>query len=251
MDGTLLNSNHEVSNRFFELFQELKRRDILFVAASGRQYSSMVSKLHSIQDDIIFVAENGAIIRQREKELSATLLDSGLVNELLKVTYNIEDAHVMLCGKYTSYFDGKSAKFLGMLKEYYSDYEVLPNFDELDKEIVKIAVYHGKNAEEYLYPKIRNYEDKVKIKVSGQHWLDINDVHAHKGNALQKLLDTFSIQPNEILVFGDYNNDLEMLQLANYSFAMANAHPEVKRVANYMTSSNDQFGVEKVLEQLL
>ena len=51
MDGTLLNSNHEVSEHFFELFEKLKAKNIQFVAASGRQYHSMVSKLQRIQDD--------------------------------------------------------------------------------------------------------------------------------------------------------------------------------------------------------
>ena len=66
-----------------------------------------------------------------------------------------------------------------------------------------------------------------------------------------KVLETFAVQTSEVLVFGDYNNDLEMLALAEYSFAMANAHPNVKEVANFETTSNDDFGVERILEQLL
>ena len=66
-----------------------------------------------------------------------------------------------------------------------------------------------------------------------------------------KVLETFAIQTSEVLVFGDYNNDLEMLALAEYSFAMANAHPNVKEVANFETTSNDDYGVERILEQLV
>ena len=53
------------------------------------------------------------------------------------------------------------------------------------------------------------------------------------------------------MVFGDYNNDLEMLQLADFSFAMANAHPNVKKTANYSTKSNDELGVESILEKVI
>ena len=53
------------------------------------------------------------------------------------------------------------------------------------------------------------------------------------------------------MVFGDYNNDLEMLAMADFSFAMKNAHPNVLEVANYTTTSNDDFGVERILEKLL
>jgi len=69
MDGTLLNSNHEVSDRFFELFAQLKKRNIEFVAASGRQYHSIIHKLAPIKDEITVIAENGAFIKQQEKEL--------------------------------------------------------------------------------------------------------------------------------------------------------------------------------------
>jgi hydroxymethylpyrimidine pyrophosphatase-like HAD family hydrolase len=61
----------------------------------------------------------------------------------------------------------------------------------------------------------------------------------------------YGISRDETLVFGDYNNDLEMLDLGTYSFAMANAHPNVLRQAKYRTSSNDDFGVERILEKLL
>ena len=52
------------------------------------------------------------------------------------------------------------------------------------------------------------------------------------------------------MAFGDFNNDLEMLKCADYSFAMENAHPDVKAIANYGTETNDNFGVELILENL-
>ncbi len=251
MDGTLLNSKHEVSRLFFEQFLELKKRNIHFVAASGRQYHSMADKLHEIKNDITFISENGAFIKKGNKELSVTPLHHSLITELLAIVDSIDGAYAMLCGKYKSYFDGNSMAFLEQLKEYYSNYEVVEDFLSVTDEIVKIAVYHSISAEEYIYPKTQHLEDQVKVKVSGQNWVDLNHIEAHKGNALQKVMNTYDIQPDELLVFGDYNNDLEMLSLAKYSFAMENAHPNVKKVANFETSSNNEFGVEKIIEKLL
>ena len=251
MDGTLLNSRHEVSNRFFELFQELNKKGIQFVAASGRQYHSMRDKLNNIKDDIIFVAENGALVKRQDQELSVTPINNTLKGELLDIVNGIENAHAMLCGKYKTFFDGASLQFLDQLKEYYSSYEIVEDYKTVEEEIVKIAVYHGTSAEQYIYPKVSHLENQIKVKVSGQHWVDLNHSNAHKGNALQKLMETYTIKSSEVLVFGDYNNDLEMLALADYSFAMANAHPNVKKVAKYTTSSNDSFGVETILEELI
>ena len=251
MDGTLLNSQHQVSERFFELFQQLHKKGIQFVAASGRQYHSMVSKLGPIKDDIIFIAENGALIKKQNKEIGVTPITWQLRQDLLQIVDTIEGAHAMLCGKYTSYFDGKSVQFLEQLKEYYSAYQIVDEYVEVVDEIVKIAVFHPASAETYIYPKVQHLEDRVKVKVSGQHWVDLNNSNAHKGNALQQVMDLYAIQPNEVLAFGDYNNDLEMLAMVDHSFAMANAHAKVLEVAKFKTASNNDFGVEKVLEKLL
>lgn len=251
MDGTLLNSKHQVSDRFFELFQALTKRNIRFVAASGRQYHSIVDKLDPIRENILVIAENGALVKDKDKELLVTPIEHDLKNNLLSIVDRIEGAHAMLCGKYNAYFDGKSTPFLEQLKEYYSSYEIFDNLHEVKDEIIKIAVYHSTNAEEFIYPAMKDLESQVKVKVSGLNWVDLNHSDAHKGHALKKLMDAYGLQSHEVLVFGDYNNDLEMLELSDYSFAMANAHPNVKQIAKYETLSNDEFGVEHILERLV
>ncbi len=251
MDGTLLNSNHEVSSRFFELYEALKKRNITFVAASGRQYHSIVDKLDRIKNEIIVIAENGALVKQHEEELLVTPLQHSLRNELLSEIQYIDGAHAMLCGKYISYFDGQSVAFLDQLKEYYSSYEVQESFDSVTDEILKIAVYHPISAEDYIYPAMESFDGKIKVKVSGKNWVDLNHANANKGFALQNVIERLGLSADNVLAFGDYNNDVEMLALTKNSVAMQNAHPNVLEVANYTTTSNDNFGVERVLEKLL
>ena len=65
---------------------------------------------------------------------------------------------------------------------------------------------------------------------------------------MQRLLN---ITKEETLVFGDYHNDIEMLKEADFSFAMKNAHEDILKIANYTTESNDNFGVERILEKLI
>ena len=89
------------------------------------------------------------------------------------------------------------------------------------------------------------------VKVSGENWLDLSHNDANKGFALTQIQNNYRISREETLVFGDYNNDLEMLERATYSFAMANAHPNVLSAARYTTLSNNEKGVERILEQLL
>ncbi|PQJ15488.1 HAD family hydrolase [Aureicoccus marinus] len=251
MDGTLLNSNHQVSDRFFELFSELNQKGIQFVAASGRQYGSMLSKLHSIQKDLIIIAENGAYVRQQEDELLLTPIGQENIHKILDQTLPLSGANPVLCSKTNAYVQSDDTHFINLLKEYYSGYELVPSAYEVTDEILKVAVHHFEDSEKHIYPAVEQFEPGMKVKVSGNHWVDISHPDANKGYALDFVIRKMGIQREELLIFGDYNNDLEMLEMAHYSYAMANAHPNVKKVANFGTLSNDEQGVEKVLESLL
>ncbi|MEP4947382.1 MAG: HAD family hydrolase [Flavobacteriaceae bacterium] len=251
MDGTLLNSNHEVSDRFFEIFEELKQKNIQFVAASGRQYHSMVDKLKTIQDDVIFVAENGALIKKQEEVLLTTPISRNNIEPILELFATEQDIHPIVCSKDVAFLHNSSIKYLDNLSEFFSKYKIVENQSLVDDEILKIAIYHFENAEKYIYPSVKYLENELKVKVSGSNWVDVSHRNAHKGYAMEKLMQTYGVASDEIMVFGDYNNDLEMLQLSEYSFAMANAHPNVKKVSKFETSSNNDYGVERILEKLI
>lgn len=251
MDGTLLNSRHQVSDRFFALQRELSQRGVRFAAASGRQYRSMAVKLTPILNEVYIIAENGGLLRHREREMLSTPLRPELRNEVLQVLEAIPGIHTVLCGKDKAYLLPPAPGFREKLREYYTDFEYLDRLAGFPGEIMKIAVYHSESSEAHIYPVVQPYEDRLKVKVSGAHWVDISDPLANKGHALELLQETLGISPAATLAFGDYNNDLEMLQRAAFSFAMANAHPTVLRAARYRTFSNDESGVEHVLQQLL
>jgi hypothetical protein len=251
MDGTLLDSRHRVSDRFFELQAALSRRGVQFAAASGRQYQSIAVKLERILGEVFIIAENGGLLRHREEELLSTPLDPALRDEVLGILEVIQGAHTVLCGKDRAYLRPPTPAFMEQLKEYYTDFEFIDSLQGFGEEIMKIAVYHFESSETHIYPAVKPYEDRMKVKVSGAHWVDLSDPKAHKGHALELLQDHLGIPPGATLAFGDYNNDLEMLDRAAFSYAMANAHPNVLQKARFQTLSNDEGGVEHVLEQLL
>lgn len=252
MDGTLLNDQGKVSKEFYSAFKKLKSHNIHFAAASGRQYYSIANKLSPIVDDITIIAENGGIARRGQKELLVTQMDKERVFELITLLRTVKDSYIVLCGKKSSYIETTNETFINLFNEYYARYQQVDDLTAVeDDEFVKIAVYHFESSEEFIYPSVKHLEDELQVKVSGPNWVDISHPDAHKGHALQLLQEKLGYTPEQTMVFGDYNNDLEMLGLATYSYAMENAHPDVKKVANYSTKSNENNGVEYVLEQLI
>lgn len=254
MDGTLLNSNYKVSDQFYKLFNQFEEKDVTFVAASGRQYQSMVDKLYPIKDDIFIIAENGGITKYKGELLHTEAFDFEVVKKIIPKLRKIENTLIVLCSEDNAYIETKNEEFLAFFKKYYTKYEIVENLTKLKNiEILKIAVRHMESSEKYIYPFLTElHDDKdILLKISGKHWLDISSVKCNKGNALQKLQQRLNISEEETMVFGDYNNDLEMLQRAYFSYAMKNAHPNVLETARFSTKTNDENGVEYILEQLM
>jgi Cof subfamily protein (haloacid dehalogenase superfamily) len=253
MDGTLLNSKGEVSALFFKLFEKLQLQNILFCAASGRQYNSIVDKLFAIKDDIYVIAENGGIAKKGAEVLLLKALETKKVIQVIPVLRNIKDANIVLCSQDIAYIESKDAKFIELFQEYYHSFKVVDDLVEIAKKIpiLKIAVYHFSSSEDFIYPKIKYLKENYLLKISGKNWLDISDTQAHKGNALRAVQKLLNISKEETMVFGDYHNDIEMLQEASFSFAMGNAHTDIAAIAKYATKNNDNFGVERVLETLI
>jgi Cof subfamily protein (haloacid dehalogenase superfamily) len=252
MDGTLLNSQHEVSTRFLKQFQQLKARGIHFVAASGRQFQSITHKLSSIQDDISVIAENGALMQHNGNTQVLLQLSSSDVNTCIALLRQVKGCYPVLCGRKAAYIESKDDAFISEFQNYYSAIQRVSDLTQVkDDNFLKIAVFHFESTEDYVYPHLDPILDQFQVIVSGQHWLDISHKEANKAFALKHIQTDLGISSEETLVFGDYNNDIEMLKRAKFSYAMANAHPKVKATASYTTSSNDAFGVENILELLL
>lgn len=85
------------------------------------------------------------------------------------------------------------------------------------------------------------------LKPSRNYYCDVASVKVSKGNAVKAVCEYFEIKPEEIVTIGDGENDLSMFELTPNSVAMGNSLPEIKEKANYVTDSNDEDGVAKVL----
>ncbi|WP_109673081.1 HAD family hydrolase [Dyadobacter jejuensis] len=252
MDGTLLNSNHEVNESFYPVFQQLKERGIQFVAASGRQYFNLEKTLSDIKDDVIFVSENGSYVVFRDEELHVQALPKEAVFEFIRIARQIPDNYLVICGKKKAYVESDAKEFLSHLTLYFERYEVVDDLLEIqDDEFLKFTICNLKGSEKHAYPHFKHLHADYQVKVSGPIWLDISHKLANKGVAMAFLQERLGIDKAETMVFGDYFNDVEMLQQAGHSYAMENAHPDVKKLARYTAESNDNNGVVKVLQKLL
>jgi Cof subfamily protein (haloacid dehalogenase superfamily) len=93
--------------------------------------------------------------------------------------------------------------------------------------------------------------DSAAVGVSGKWVVEISAAGVNKATALKELAADYGIEASEVLAFGDYPNDLPMLEWAGRSIATANAHPDVLAQVDEVTESNDDDGVALAVERLL
>ncbi len=251
MDGTLLNSKHEIHESFFPVFRKLKNHGIIFVAASGRQYFNLAKTLDAVKDEVIFAAENGSYVVFQDEEIHIQAIDPEVTRELILISRNIKNTYPIICGKKKAYVENNDEAFINHLKLYFERYEVVNDLLEItDDQFLKFTLCDLAGSEVNSYPHYKKYEEALQVKVSGPIWLDISHKKANKGRAMEVLQERFNVTAEQTMVFGDYLNDLEMLEKAHYSYAMANAHPDIKKIARFIAKSNDENGVVEVLSEI-
>jgi len=252
MDGTLLNANHELSLNFFPVFEQMKSKGLLFAAASGRQFFNIENKFEPIKNDILFIAENGSYVMYKGEELLVQAMEPAIVHQQLLTARTLPDVYTILCGKKCAYVESNAPEFMKNLVMYYDKYQLVDDLMQVeDDQFLKIALCDLAGSEKNSYPKFKNMEEQLQVKVSGFIWLDLSHKLANKGRAIEVVQQKFGISREETMVFGDYLNDVEMMQQAYFSFAMENAHPEVKEVSRFRAKSNEENGVTEVLQQML
>ncbi len=255
MDGTLLDDDDAVHDDFWPLVERLHERGILFCPASGRQYYNLRERFEPIVDDVVFIAENGTYVVHGDKELSSDCLDRDVARQLIGVARDLmadgKDVGAVLCGKRSAYIERADQVFRGEVDKYYHRLEVVGDLDAAEDDILKVAIYDFVSSEEISAPAYAEFADTHQVVVSGQHWLDVMNQHANKGAGIRHIQEALGITRDQTMVFGDFLNDLEMMDEATYSFAMANAHPVLAERARFRAPGNTDNGVVRTIKSVL
>ena len=251
MDGTLLKSNNEIQDGFYDVFHKLKEKDIIFAAASGRQYYNLLERFKGLDNNMMFIAENGTFVVYRGEELIVNSLDKEIALELIKVGRTIENSYIILCGKNSAYIESRDERLIEQTEKYYARYEVVEDLTKVEDDILKVTICDFSGSEGNSNKYFDDYRDKAQICVSGEIWLDMMAKGVNKGLAIKKIQEKLGIKHEETMVFGDYLNDLEMMGSAYHSYAMDNAHDDLKKVARFIAKSNDECGVVQAIKESL
>lgn len=254
MDGTLLDADGRVPEGLWPRLEALHERGIVFAPASGRQYGMLRRIFEPALADMVVIAENGSYVVQNDRELSSTTIDRhgalAIVDALRDYAATGRDVGLVVCGKRGAYVERTDPMFARASEEYYAHLTFVDDAMEHDDDVLKLAVVDFEG-EGRLVRALEPFAESHQVVVSGKHWVDIMSHDVHKGLAVRALQERIGVTRAQTAVFGDYLNDLQMLDEADYSFAMANAHPLVRERARFVADSNAEHGVLRAIDRIL
>jgi Cof subfamily protein (haloacid dehalogenase superfamily) len=258
MDGTLLDPAGEAPADLYPLLERLHAAGITFVPASGRQRATIAATFPAdrtpAHDALVIIAENGTLVTRGDEVVSLDVLDPAVVAEVVRAVRGLGTSRgggAVLAGTRGAYVERSDAAFVDHVRTYYHELTVVDDLLAVDDRVLKVAVYDDVDSATGTLPALVHLRATHQVVVSSPHWIDVMEAGVNKGVALRRLQAELGVGPDETMVFGDYLNDVEMLDAATWSYAMADAHPDVLARARFTAPSNAEHGVVQVLAALL
>ncbi len=253
-DGTILNSNGELSNKLCEKLIELQEKGYVIILSSGRSLNGILEvaqkiKLASFSGYIssyngaeVYKYTNGELKQLYytgfKKEQVADLVDI-IGEDFLAITTYQKD--IMSVSNIIPQIE-KSSKVMDM--------KVDTEFIKDTPKVLLIDTVDGiTEKKEEIKNKINKYDSTINVFSSVPHMLEITPGDAQKGNALRFIANETNNDSKNFICFGDEENDLSMFEFCYNSVAMGNAIDSLKEIATYITKSNKEDGVFLFLEE--
>ena len=258
LDGTLTNRDKVITPRTKTALMEAQRRGKRVVLASGRPpmgIHHLAKELELEKYDGFILAFNGGKIiscatgecvfsRQLPVEANRKIMELAIDNRVDFLTY--EDDHIVINNADSSYAQLESRinhmpliqknNMLGYVNFQVPKFLLVEDDDYLATVEAKVKASLGKNFSVYR---------------SEPFFLEVLPRGIDKAQSLSRLLEQLNLTQEELIACGDGYNDLSMIEYAGLGVAMENAVLPVRKIADYITDSNNDDGVGKVVEKFM
>jgi Cof subfamily protein (haloacid dehalogenase superfamily) len=253
LDHTLLTSKKELPPNFDDYVYKLIECGIDFVIASGRPFYTLKNDFGRFGKQISYISDNGATVCYKDDIIYKSILPVENYQPMVVSALQDTDGVPVVCGLDSAYVSKKDKSHESFLRIFYSNIAFVDNLESVDAQANKFSVYFPNHDSKEFYAKIfkPKYEKDFSVTIGDDVWVDVMILGVNKGTALNCLAKHVGINSGQIMAFGDTYNDIEMLKAAKYSYIVKNAHADMAGYARFMTDSNEDFGVIKVLDKVL
>ncbi len=253
VDGTLLDINREISAETKVAVQGLSHLPFILIS------SRMPSAMHHLQDDLDIkhhpiIAYNGGLILDGQRVLSSTYIDWSLTEAIVKLNQN--KTHLSIYQDHNWYvpsLDFWAKREVNNTKVTPKQQDYTDTLESLKQEKAgahKIMSMGEEQSIDYLYHLLHDhFGDVLHLYRSKPTYIEIAPKAISKLSAITTLLEHRfkTVKLEHCLAFGDNYNDIEMLKGVGLGVAVANAKPEVLKIAHQVTGTSKNHGVAQFL----
>jgi len=262
IDGTLLNSKSELTERTRSAIFLAKERGVKVVLATGRRLANTLPFVRDLGLDDFVVVHNGAVVfsLQDERALFQRGIDLPVAQDLVDkldslgmnyVVYTGESAGEKVVAPMGSWDEPED-----LLTQYLGEQADYVKKVKLDMPPVRISLIDRVDKMDSFSGQLASYQGKIGTMVFGTErniWKGIEIIPANcsKGLGLADVARRLGVQATDVLAIGDNVNDIEMIAWAGLGVAMENGAELLKQAAHRIAPSNDEEGVAQIIEELL
>lgn len=277
MDGTLLNEEHEMAPETAEAVKRACSHGIRFIVATGRNFTQAVEQLKDVDITCDYILASGAEVRNfRQQIVSRITLDMELCEKIFEELNNwpvsvifstdsfdyrigtpekIKESMLLQAQLFHLNMTREEIIKTSLYKRIINKTKIISSMEELRDvkvPVYKIFLFSDDFAMLKELGKMLSRDERIAVASSFESNLEITNVRAQKGPVLKAYIESLGYRMDEVMVLGDSMNDYSMLSMDfGATIAMGNAMPEVKRVAKYVTKTNEEAGVAYVIDRLL
>lgn len=253
LDGTLLNSQKIVSERNLAAIAAAKAQGVYITLATGRMYSAAAYFGRIIGANAPLVCCNGAMVRA-----------VGAAEDVFVKLYPEDVAKAVLAecqahGWYAQWYIGDQIYAESFRPEMFNSYKTVKNFTVREvgrdflpyvHDVVQIVVRDLQGEVEAIANHLsRKFSGLLEAQQNTGYSVDLTPPGVTKAVGIEALRKYLGIERDEIMVCGDADNDLAMLEYAGFSVVTDNGLPQAKALADFITDSCDADGVGKAIER--
>lgn len=260
LDGTLLTSENRISDVDKATLRDLSRNGVKIIIATGRTDLQILEYVHDLGiADPVITCNGGQIINPITKEvIHRKFLSSEDAKKIIGAATEKGTDYLFYTPDcvYHAYSSVRAKFFMEYNETAPAEFRVpirtAADYPEHEgyKNILKILI-HDDTARIHEFENRFNSNNSLTIVSSGKNLIDIMPMNTTKGNGVKILADRLGIPISEVVAFGDSQNDESMLSAAGFSVAMGNAENSIKEICDFVTKTNDQYGITHAINHIL
>lgn len=225
------------------VFKQLREKGILVGVASGRGIFGMVPEIRELNPDF-FVTLNGAYIEDKKGNvIYQNHIAKKDVEEYIAWTRRV-GIEYSLVGSHVAKLSTRTDLISKTVDSLYPGLEVDPNFHE-KQDIYQMWTFEDQGDALALPDSLSNVLRMVRWH---RYSSDVVPISGSKATGVEKVVEYLGLKPENVMVFGDELNDLELFDYAGISVAMAVSHEKIKEKADYITKTVEEDGIFYALE---